>query len=426
MSAGRLVWVLLIFAVVSMCWAILGSSVSRRTYQADANLRGQVEGLWGQPLVQMAPAFTVSPKSRGEQTAAAAEPVLADSNNIKVAIKLDLRRKGLLWYRCYTVTFDAEYVFSHGHDGAVMAASSFALPTAGASYANFSYTLNGSPFFPTPGQNSIQGRVQLEPGEKGKLHVHYDTRGLETWQYKFGDYAANIRNFKLAITTDFDRVNFPPKTLSPSTNERSDGGRKLVWDFGTLISGFPAGVEVPEKLNAGPVAARIAYFAPLGLLFFIAVVVIVGLVRGQNLHPMHFFFIAAAFFAFHLLFSYLADHLPIEPTFVISAAVSVVLVVSYVIRIVGGRYALAVIAPAQLLFLVLFSYAFFFNGYTGLTITIASILVLFVLMQVTAGVKWDEKFMSPRPRPSDPRQPMFPPGTPPPPPMAGPPAGRSE
>jgi hypothetical protein len=43
---------------------------------------------------------------------------------------------------------------------------------------------------------------------------------------------------------------------------------------------------------------------------------------------------------------------------------------------------------AQLVFLVLFSYAFFFDGYTGLTVTIGAIVTLFVLMQVTSRVDW--------------------------------------
>ncbi len=423
MNAGRLVWIFLIFVVISICWAILGGSVTQRTREANANLRDQVEGLWGQPIVQTAPAFTISHaetrREKGKRTTVwVPQSILADSNDIRADMKLDLRRKGLLWYRCYNVSFDADYTISHGYDSVVRADATFALPNTSASYANFACTLNGKPLFPAPGQGVITGKVQLQPGQKGKLHVHYDTRGLETWQYKFGDYVANIRNFKLTVTTHFDRVNFPPKTLSPTDRQPIEGGgTRLVWDFGTLISGFAAGVEVPEKLNAGPVASRIAYFAPVGLLFFVCVVVIIGLMQGKNLHPMHFFFIAAAFFAFHLLFSYLADHLPIGPTFVIAAVVSVLLVVSYVVRVLGGRFTLTVVAPAQLLFLVLFSYAFFWHGYTGLTITIASIVVLAVLMHVTAGVKWDEKFVSP-PRP--PYRPPYPPS--PAPPRPAPPA----
>ncbi|MEA3401342.1 MAG: hypothetical protein U9R79_08910 [Armatimonadota bacterium] len=40
----------------------------------------------------------------------------------------------------------------------------------------------------------------------------------------------------------------------------------------------------------------------------------------------------------------------------------------------------------------MFSYAFYFRGYTGLTITIASIVTLAVLMHVTARVDRSTKF----------------------------------
>ena len=49
-------------------------------------------------------------------------------------------------------------------------------------------------------------------------------------------------------------------------------------------------------------------------------------------------------------------------------------------------------ATAQGVFLVLFSYAFFFEGFTGLTITIGAVITLFVLMQMTAHVSWDDVF----------------------------------
>ncbi len=46
----------------------------------------------------------------------------------------------------------------------------------------------------------------------------------------------------------------------------------------------------------------------------------------------------------------------------------------------------------QLIYLVLFSYAFFFEGFTGLTVTIGAILTLFVVMQMTGRIRWEEKF----------------------------------
>ena len=112
--------------------------------------------------------------------------------------------------------------------------------------------------------------------------------------------------------------------------------------------------------------------------------------QRQPLHPVNYFFLAAAFFAFHLLLAYLVDHLNIHASFLLSAATSVFLVVSY-LRLVGGwRFAVLRAGVAQVVFLVLFSYAFFFEGYTGLTVTVGAIVTLFVLMQVTGRVKWDE------------------------------------
>ena len=58
------------------------------------------------------------------------------------------------------------------------------------------------------------------------------------------------------------------------------------------------------------------------------------------------------------------------------------------ILVAGAAFAIFRAGAAQLVFLVLFSYAFFFEGYTGLTVTIGAIVTLFVLMQMTARVDW--------------------------------------
>ena len=47
---------------------------------------------------------------------------------------------------------------------------------------------------------------------------------------------------------------------------------------------------------------------------------------------------------------------------------------------------------AQAIYLVAFSYAFFFEGFTGLSVTIGAIVTLFVLMQMTARVRWADVF----------------------------------
>lgn len=55
----------------------------------------------------------------------------------------------------------------------------------------------------------------------------------------------------------------------------------------------------------------------------------------------------------------------------------------------GDIWTMKVAAPAQLVYLILFSYTFFFTGYTGLSLTVGAIVTLAILMQVTAKVDWE-------------------------------------
>ncbi len=82
----------------------------------------------------------------------------------------------------------------------------------------------------------------------------------------------------------------------------------------------------------------------------------------------------------------------IHTAFAIAAAVSIFLVVSYLRLVVGIRFATREAALAQFVYLVMFSYAFFLKGFTGLAITIGSVLTLFVVMQVTGRIRWAERF----------------------------------
>jgi inner membrane protein involved in colicin E2 resistance len=192
------------------------------------------------------------------------------------------------------------------------------------------------------------------------------------------------------MRTDFDRIDFPAGTISPSSKAREGAGWRLGWRFDSLVTGQKLGMVAPTRINPGPLAARITFFAPVSLLFFFTVMVVLGLLRRESLHPVNYFFLAAGFFAFHLLLAYLVDHLNVHASFAIAAATSVFLIVSY-LRLVGGwRFAVLQAGAAQVVFLVLFSYAFFFEGYTGLTVTLGAVLTLFVLMQVTARVDWDD------------------------------------
>lgn len=60
--------------------------------------------------------------------------------------------------------------------------------------------------------------------------------------------------------------------------------------------------------------------------------------------------------------------------------------------VVGSRFAYIETGLSQFIYLIGFSYAFFVEGFTGLAVTIGSIITLFVVMQATARIHWAERF----------------------------------
>jgi inner membrane protein involved in colicin E2 resistance len=200
------------------------------------------------------------------------------------------------------------------------------------------------------------------------------------------------------MSTNFKDIDFPDNTLAPSEKRETPGGWQLDWNYKNLLSGYEIALAMPEKTQPGPLASEISFFAPVSLFFFFFLIFMITTLRGMDLHPMNYFFLACAFFAFHLLLAYLVDHIDLYLAFTVSALVSVTLVVSYLRIVTGPQFALREAALAQMIYLVLFSVAFFFRGFTGLAITIGSILTLFAVMQMTARIKWSERFAGTVPR----------------------------
>jgi inner membrane protein involved in colicin E2 resistance len=122
---------------------------------------------------------------------------------------------------------------------------------------------------------------------------------------------------------------------------------------------------------------------------------VVTTLRKIDLHPINYFFLACSFFAFHLLFGYLVDRIPIEAAFAICSLVTLFLTITYLRLVVGWRFAAVESGLAQLVYLILFSYALFNEGWSGLTITVGAIVTLFVTMQATGRIRWSEQTTAP-------------------------------
>src|SRR5262245_46649820 len=405
--------IIFIFFCSAIAWSVLGSTISSRTYSTDANMRNQVASIWGAPHVQKPPtAHSTKSVLKKEEVKEGDKTVLRtvqhfttqylalEGSQVDVNLDLEHRQKGLLWYSTYKVAFAGVYKFENTTDQEEVTFT-LQFPTAQAIYDDLMFAVNGIPIKMVNHKASVRGAARIAPGASAVLTVKYRSQGLESWRYHFGDDVSQVKNFRLKVTTNFKDIDFAENTLAASEKKEIKGGWELTWSYKNLLSGYQIGMVLPEKLQPGPLAGQISYFAPISLFFFFFLMFIITTLRNIDLHPMNYFFLACAFFAFHLLLAYLVDHISIHWAFAICSLVSIGLVISYLRLVVGIRFAAVEAGLAQFVYLILFSYAFFFKGLTGLAITIGSIVTLFVVMQMTGRIRWSEKFAPRAPVPAE-------------------------
>jgi len=401
-----MVAIIFIFICTAAAWGILGATVTDRTNRQDQKLRSQVDQLWGTPQHQLAPQIyyqttqpvKVETVSGGKivtetKNETISHPLLLDASDINVNLSIDYRQKGLLWYSTFRVHFVGKYRVNNYTDTEREIFFNFSVPTKNGLYDDFRFTIGGKEI-PNLDFNAgtLTGKMNLAPGKSETVEVSYGSQGMDEWWYDFGENVSQVKNFSLVMQTDFGQIDFPQSSISPTDKKDLGNGWELQWNYTNLLSGVKIGMLMPHKLNPGPWVSEVSYAAPVSLFLFFFVIFLLTTVKKIRLHPMNYFFIGAAFFSFHLLLAYLVDHISIHIAFIICSIVSIFLVVTYLRLAVGNRFAFVEAGILQFVYLVLFSYTFFFERYTGLAITILSILTLFIVMQFTGKVDWDSLF----------------------------------
>lgn len=397
----RLVQIGLIWFGCAIAWMVLGSSLVVRSRDASSSLTRDVHELWGTPIDQTAPeAFYLEPAPLGRRTlrqpsgsSAPPAPVVHDvslaASRIDVHLDLEQRKKGLEWFPTYVVAFRARYTFENTSARAQHVIFRLPLQGQGAVYDDFEVqSEHGAPVQADVRSSLATWNAELEPGAKRTYNISYRSRGMTSFRYDPSRGAGQVRDFALMVDGNFKAVDFRPGSIAPSSEHTAHGHWRGEWRFKNLVAGAPIAVDLPGRLNPGPLASRITFFAPVGLLFFFFVVAILAAAEGRQIHPLNYFFFGCAFFAFHLLFAYLVDHLAIAPSFTVAAVVSLALSVTYARLFVGWRFALVELGIAQFIYLVLFSFSFFWSGFTGLAITVGAIVTLAVMMQMTGRTVW--------------------------------------
>jgi len=384
-----------------------------------------MRSLWGpEHILQPGPFWASHQRTNGRRDENCSAPA---SSVVTARIRHDHRNKGLLWFSSFEVDFDGTYTVPAAAEGQDAKATFFFDLPHGINRLDSATVTVGGVERPVRQQELAKQRISVpvDRSREATVRIRFTTRGQDAWVYSPGaavtvteeddgirmvssgrwdqvhsasvSSASNplseLSNFSLTVTTDFPDIDYPKGTCSPNEPaEKTNGGMKASWAFANSITNQAMGVVMPKRPNAGPIAARMSLFAPVSLFFFFTVLFTVVILKKIPLHPMHYLFVAAGFFAFHILLAYLVDKMPLQAAFWICAAVATALVVSYMRLVAGVRFAVLTVGAAELVYLVGFSYAFFYPGYTGLMIVIVAIITLFVLMQATGRVNWFQAF----------------------------------
>lgn len=415
-----------VFVLAAVAWVALGGVTSMRSSDQRSSLSSSVVELFGGAQEQAAPRFVrewteivtevedvrdargeVSRVSRPREVLRS-EVVPPTATDIDVTMHLDERRKGLLWFPLYDVRFGGAWTWRHDGTLPRTLRIGFQFPDASGQYDDFTFVVDGEDvartLTPVPG--GVEYVRVVQPGEEVRLAIGYRSRGMDRWSYRPADGVGQIEAFRLALHTDFSAIDYPAGTLSPTTRTSRPDGWDLEWTYARMVTGKGVGMVVPTRIQPGELATSLALSAPIPLGLFFVWIFVLSMLRGIDIHPVNYLFIAAAFVSFNLLFSYTADRLPVEAAFGVASAVSVLLVASYLRLVVGPRFALLEAGLAQVAYQVGFGVAHFFEGFTGLTITLLGIATLFALMQLTGRIQWSQVLASPRAAPPRPVAPQ--------------------
>ncbi len=411
MSFLKMLSIVIIFIAATVAWMILGTVTKVRTEDYSGALSSRVSNLCGSRLAQRPPIFTaimqlrqkvpsfegVTQKTSGfwkKKTKVTKQQLSPAANKIDVNLQLEYRRKGLLWFPVYKCKFAANYTLENSTDNLMKVKTHFDFPSATATYDDFLLEVDGkAQECRINTQNGIDLEFSIKPKNKKIFSIFYKTRGLYSWSYlPESSNCGRLRNLNMTVDTDFKAIDFSDGSLAPDELNTTEAGCRMVWTANNLITSKPISITMPERLNPGPLVMKVTFFAPVCLLFFFVVLLATNVIKKVNIHPMHFMFTAAGFFAFNLLFAYLVDVINVHVSFLISSIVTLVLVNSYQRAALGEKFPYKWVGLAQFCYLILFSYSFFFKGLTGLTVTIGSIITLAVLMYLTRKIDWNQTF----------------------------------
>lgn len=403
MDIPKLLWVVLIFIVVSILWVTLGVKMELTTRSISSAGMDEIKmSHWGGEINQKAPIQNVGEVEvseieeemvrteeidiKEEEKEMTKKRVSFISEDISVEIDVDYKKKGLITYNTYQVDFSGKYVLKNRDEEEELRNFTFMLPQDVIMFSNLNFAVDGEEIPDDDITDGLNWTGALQPEEVKEIEVSYSARGLNEWSYMLGKNVKH-NDFRMEIVVDGENIDLWEGSLSPTEIEGVEDGRRWIWDFDQVITDKGIGISVEKALNPFAIAKNLSFAGPLSFFLYLIALITMLIIREKELHPMHFAFIASAYFVFNLLLAYLVKYIPVPYAFSISFLVSFALIVSFMWRILGLKFTLFENGIFLVLFLLVFPLSFFTVN-RGLILVITGIVALAMLMHLSARFKW--------------------------------------
>jgi hypothetical protein len=378
----------LIFLPLLIGWMMLAERLDRRTYKAMYYQLNTVKQIWGGDLAQPMPSVRyklfgsdVSTLSKGELHA----------SNIAVTLKVDYRKKGLVYYTGYHAEFTGKYTIKNPEKENIYLSFIFPYPTKQGEglLQNFKLLVNGKEDLDdTEYQPDLAlWTGLLGPSDALNITVQYEGRGLKEFAYGF-EPAKQINNLSMTLDVQGAKnLDYAASTMPPTEpSQETPQGKILKWKLDKALTELNIGVILPDKLNIEKQLFVMTSRAPAFFLLFLISLIAILRLTGESLNFIQIAVTSIAYFLFYPLFAYLVIYLGLIFAFIISFTSIGLLILNYIRILHGLKIALAVVT-AYLFYLGLTSLSALLPTYTGLILTLEGVVLMGIIMQVLSRHK---------------------------------------
>jgi len=389
---NKYIW--LVFLPLLIGWLVLAERLEKRTHKAMYKQLNSVKQIWGGNLAQPMPSMRyklfgsdVSTLSKGK----------IDSSDISVIVKVDYRKKGLVYYTGYNAEFVGKYIIQNPEKENIYLSFIFPYPTQQGEgvLQNVKLLVNGKEDIE---DTEYQPNLALWTGLLGpsktlEMRVQYDGRGLNQFEYGF-EPGKQINHFTLKVDVQGAKnLDYAESTMPPTESpQETTQGKILVWKLDKALTQLNIGVILPDKLNVEKQLFIMMYRAPAFFLLFLISLAIIFRLVGESLNFIPIAITSVAYFLFYPLFAYLVIYLGVIFAFIISFGSIGLLIFNYIRILYGAKMALSIVT-AYVFYLGITSLAVLLPTYTGLILTIEGVVLMGVIMQVLSqhkDLKMDE------------------------------------